>query len=88
MLELQRQVELERQAFAQISAKLIASSSRFDLQVVFICLSLPSIHLVMVIVMSLFLFDHTCWLCSSGLPVFAPVFMPLFVCSSIDAFAL
>lgn len=33
VLELQRRVELERQAFAQISAKLIASTSHFDLQV-------------------------------------------------------
>ncbi|KAL3157729.1 hypothetical protein ABBQ32_012156 [Trebouxia sp. C0010 RCD-2024] len=32
VLELQRRVELERQVFAQISAKLIASTSHFDLQ--------------------------------------------------------
>ena len=33
VLELQRRVERERQAFAQISAKLIASTTHFDLQV-------------------------------------------------------
>lgn len=33
VIELQRKVELERQAFAQISAKLIASTTHFDLQV-------------------------------------------------------
>ena len=33
VLELQRRGERERQAFAQISAKLIASTTHFDLQV-------------------------------------------------------
>ena len=33
LLELQRKVERERQAFSQISAKLIASTTHFDLQV-------------------------------------------------------
>ena len=35
--ELQRKVERERQAFAQISAKLIASTTHFDLQVYCAC---------------------------------------------------
>lgn len=47
VLELQRRVERERQAFAQISAKLIASTTHFDLQVCPACLHVVH-HICMV----------------------------------------